>query len=790
MAGPKKSVQQPIDRPLSRAYLRQFSGWSTAYPPGLSEPTSMRIMENVSITPDGAARVRPAIRSVLPLNEWLDTHHGVTIVGSMEPFFLVGGVKAQLFAVRETNQTVGFRAAVYDPAYGVYNIQTLPEVGFDFPDGYADVVFSSATTYVKYCQIDNKIFALSNAGEPIRIFWVGEEKYAKQVHEITEPDYNSGNKLILRHPDDAWIAGAQNTVPPAETKTTTTLVSSDATKNEYNFAYFLTFNNDIGESAPGMVSQIKVQRSYGMWNVDIADDSKSPDQLAAIIHEANTWNGAIAQGAISWNLYCLTWTDQDSVPPEGALIKVTPMTGKMPDGITDRTYQNSGWATHTPLLEAPGGSLPLPSNNPEVRKKSNSTIPSKASQGLVAGDRIILVNDKTEPAIIRWSSNQQGNYVNFSPSVGGGYKTLTSGNMYIPAVPKLWQNPQSTDTIAVLCNGVDGYSTSYYMAPATIQGGSQEQQIMGFEETTATPGTVSPYGCEVLNNALYHPLDWMLMKSTASNYNISHKTVTQLIQDQWVSLVNKHKIVSAQLDNKLFYLVNNPAGLELPAGCNGNEIWVCDTEFDNVWSRWLIPAVSLHKLDIKGRLHLAVLLPNTIAVMDENQMYDQSNSGNGITQHRPIPWKFETNTQGANRAHDAWSYLKQVQATIGNLHGTIRYGLRGQDHLGKHIDVPKIVRWIDDENPADLPLKSDIHDFLIINRHMQEWFFYAESVDDDTPSYCQINAVQYRYTPASVNIGTEFGSIETFEYGRDNVNYQNSLSDSGTPRPFVDTTRP
>jgi hypothetical protein len=49
---------------------------------------------------------------------------------------------------------------------------------------------------------------------------------------------------------------------------------------------------------------------------------------------------------------------------------------------------------------------------------------------------------------------------------------------------------------------------------------------MGFEETTATPGTSSPFGVEVLNNSLYHPLETELTKSTASNYNINHKSMT------------------------------------------------------------------------------------------------------------------------------------------------------------------------------------------------------------------------------------------------------------------------
>lgn len=62
MAGTKPRIPAPIDRPLSRAYLRQFSGWSTAYPPGISEPTSLRIMENVMINRDGSVGIRPGLR--------------------------------------------------------------------------------------------------------------------------------------------------------------------------------------------------------------------------------------------------------------------------------------------------------------------------------------------------------------------------------------------------------------------------------------------------------------------------------------------------------------------------------------------------------------------------------------------------------------------------------------------------------------------------------------------------------------------------------------------------------
>ncbi len=49
--------------------------------------------------------------------------------------------------------------------------------------------------------------------------------------------------------------------------------------------------------------------------------------------------------------------------------------------------------------------------------------------------------------------------------------------------------------------------------------------------------------------------------------------------------------------------------------------------------------------------------------------------------------------------------------------------------------------------------------------------------------------VQYRYTPASVNVGTEFGSVETFEYGRNVEDGPDGYSLNGIPRSYVDMRR-
>jgi hypothetical protein len=49
--------------------------------------------------------------------------------------------------------------------------------------------------------------------------------------------------------------------------------------------------------------------------------------------------------------------------------------------------------------------------------------------------------------------------------------------------------------------------------------------------------------------------------------------------------------------------------------------------------------------------------------------------------------------------------------------------------------------------------------------------------------------VQYRYAPVSVNVGYEYGSVETFEYGRD-VALAASNTANGIPVPALDARRP
>lgn len=1167
---PKNKIPAPIDRPLAKSYLREFTGWSTEFPPGLSDPTSLRLMENVMINRDGSARVRPGLRflsygTLPPDDDTPGLAFPQELVGTHEVFFLNDGTKAYLFAVREPSGEVGFRVLRLNNEGSL--VVSLSDAGFDLPQGEEALRFSAGTTYVKYVQIDNKIFALSNNGERMRLFYVGTDKIARALSSIERPAWTVEDKLDVVHPNATWILsgtpastrknffinpsfegtlqwqsrsvntahevitgdavsgtkslelrptatrtnfigdpltnvanrgigtwwkkglrassiavsgnairvnytniknsnvylegtkfavtpnttlvaaynitakssnsefarlvadfynasgalintqrryglnanpgrhvfdpievppnavsckiqpyintttstaagyfsinnfavvplgestdvfsgdsgtnyfwlgtpyhstsvyqppvnslivvdkatvaagktyslsaqvksshlrplqigvewytsadvflGGQNSPltavqatgewelrklenitapaeavtarfrifgqalelnnklvvdtilleegptvgayfdgdtpnappviyswdgtanasassevefdspaepPEAQVPTEETLISSDSSENDYSFGFFYVFSNEIGESAPSQITQIKAQRSWSQWLWVLPDNDGNPsetptmnaadacDQFVATMPE-DVYNQARAQGAVSWSLYAMAWSDQEVVPTTGVLID-TKEFSPVPD------YGLDGWIRITSQSFALSeDSAPLPTAN----SRYNYSDPSRAGQGLVASDRMVLVYDPVDAAVIRWSSNLQGNYTNFTANKGGGYKTLTSGNLYVPACVKLWQNPQSVDTLTVLCMGVDGYSTGYYMAPAQVAQQSEATNIMGFEETTATPGTTSPYGCEVLNNALYHPLDDQLMKSTATNYNINHKSMTDQIQKMWSQLARKDRIISSQLDNRLYFIVNNPEGAALQPGQNGNEIWVYDTAGDGgTWSRWMVQAHSLRKIEYNGQVYMSVISRDGIYYFDPMLSRDDYVASDGTVLSRSIPWLLETNTQGANRAHDAWCRLQQAQVLVGNFQGTLRYGIKSWDVNGKPIEVSKVLRNLDEEE-VDIDTTFDYEDQLRIARDVKEWFFFAESIEEDGEilhSAGQVSAVQYRFTPVSVNVGYEYGSIETFEYGRATANWAERTTDNGVPTPFNDTRLP
>lgn len=1163
---PKARPPAPIDRPLSKAYLREFAGWSTAYPPGLSEPNSLRVMENVQVTREGAARVRPGLRS------YLRTKSPLPIVGSHELFYLPQG-KAYLVAVRETvdvgtadeREIVGFRVIGPNDT-GDIVMDTLANFDFEVPADPNVLSFTADTTYVKYLQIDNKIFALSNAPEGMLMFWVGSEKKAKKLQSITRPDWNTEDKLSVVQPTSGWVtgnipsstrrnlclnpdletnatgwlsgsrmvaasrssvrsvgsygfgartleerinwatsplhdvaatgtsgwagfygavsasgsalrytstvgasygyartaslavtsgarmrvafdlvshanvsklrvwvgfyrsngdyistadallaspgapgrklsgaftvptqatyarlqiglnptsksssaridfkdvnftldsygntlaldgndgtsyywegtpnasrsiyhpprpivagyqpvavvpgnhtvsvdvrttaglttelhvralnatggtvleqittgtgngafqrmsrtinipvgatrlqawvyalngtradrlyldamlieksaaagtyfsgatpkagttkrrwAGAPHAsvsieevydpiVPTAQVPADGTLISSNQTKNRYSFSFFYTVSNELGESAASDVTTVKTQRPWTSWiwkdpsGNDTNDPKKCHDQLVATM-PTEVFDAAVAAGATKWTAYYFYQGPNDGPSVTATRFAEVDLTNEPERG-------EHGWVRLTPQLSKIGIGDPLV---PSESTRFNASNPVKGSNGLVAADRLILVGNPDDPARISWSSGAPGDYHNFSPLLGGGSKQLTSGNLYTTATVKLWQNPQSVDTLTILNQGDDGRSNAFYMQPAQITSLSESISVMGFEEVTATQGTVSPYGCEVVSNGLYRPLYHGLFKSTANNYNISTKSVSDSIQNLWRTLQSPHRIVSAQLDSRIYFLVHNIFGEALEENCRGNEVWVVDLAATTpTWSRWSVQGASLRAMDIDDVVMMSIVRPDGIFVFNEDRYSDERfNPDTGVLEDVPIKWYLETNIQGANRAHDAWANLQQANAIVGNFIGQLRYGIRGKDVNGMDVLIEKEL--VSTNPPPDIVTEQELldgyvmptlrpterEDYLLVRKVMKEWVFFAGSVDDEVDDVAvprfgggQINAVQYRYTPATVNVGYEYGSVETFEYGGSAA--ANATTDSGTPKPYVDMSR-
>ena len=1168
---PKARPPAPIDRPLSKAFLRDFAGWSTAYPPGLSEPNSIREMENVMVTRDGAARVRPGLRT------YMRTKSPLPIVGSHEVFYLTTG-KAYLVAVRETvdvgtedeREIVGFRVIGPDST-GTIVMGTLAEFGFVVPATPNVIAFTGATTYVKYLQIDNKIFALSNAPEGMLMFWVGEEKKAKKLQSITRPAWNTTDKLTAAHPVGSWVSGGGSipistrtnlctnpdfetniagwsagttmtalarssvhsvggysleahvyadrvnyatsplhavastgtagwsgvyatlsvsganmriaetvgastnpgyarsallevpagrrmklafdlaswagasrvrawarfyrasgdeistlsvmdttrlvaerktstaftvptqakymriqigvaatsksvaaridvskvllfrdneasgffsgasgtgyswegtanasrslyypghdiyaksalyaatpgtytvsadirgdtgkqvelelraygtsdgvalgtpvrhtsvgtgafvrksvtlTAPTGTTRievrsimrgagrverlytdailveragaggaffsgntaragttwrrwsgaanastsieevmdpilptpmvpTDTSLVSSNSTKNRYNYSFFYTVSNELGESAASQITTIKAQRPWTAWEwkdpsgAETNDPKKCADQLVVTMPVA-VFDNAVAAGALKWTAYYFYEGPNDAPSVTG--IRFAEI-----DISNGPVHDMHGYARLTPQAVKIGNNDPLV---PSLTTRFNASNPVKGSNGIVAADRLIMVGNPADPARISWSSGAPGDYFNFSTLLGGGSKQLTSGNLYTTACVKLWQNPQSVDTLTILNFGDDGRSNAYYMQPAQITSLSESISVMGFEEVTGLPGTVSPYGCEVVSNGLYRPLYHGLFKSSANNYNISTKSVSDSIANMWRTLQDPHHIVSAVLDGRIYFLVHNIFGETLEPGCWGNEVWVIDLQTTTpLWYKWSVQGSSLRAMDVDNVVMMSIIRPDGILTFNEDRYNDEYfDPTTGLLDVRNIHWYLETNTQGANRAHDAWCNLQQSNIMVGNFLGQMRYGIRGKDVNGMPITMEKVV--LNTNPPEDGITESEIidgyvmptldpterEDYLLVRKIMREWVFFAGSVNDIVddvvvPRFSggQVNSVAYRYTPATVNVGYEYGSIETFEYGQ--IYRADATTDSGTPKPYVDLSR-
>ena len=792
MAAPKIPV--PVDQPLSKAYLREFKGWSTAYPPGMSDPASLRVMHNCLVDVDAGLRIRPGLRAVV------NPAHAAAlpgpIIGSFEHFWYSSGVKALLFAIkRDDYGFIEFRVAKWNPTTKLFDIETT-ESRFG-----ATKTLSSSTTYIKWVQINNRVFALPETTNPLDtwlIFDVGSESGVRLTApvDLQRPSWTSADRPDLTVPDDSWFGtltpyAERGANPTPRTPDLDTLVSIDDGNNVYYAGFFYTFANDIGESAPSQVATLSVRRPWYAWELNYVSTGTAPedssDQIVVTI-PSDAWSAAKDAGARECRVYCLLWSESEGYPAQGQMIAVKPVTTNGSNMVNN----GENWVSLHPMTSWRNELTALPSGDDYFRELSNSSTPRSAANALVAGDRIFTVYNKaevSEGARIRWSGNMQGEYINFSPAVGGGLKTLTSGNLYRPVSVKLWQNPQSVDTVIVLCEGLDGEGTSYYMSPNTeLNTLSQSIIVMGSEETTATPGTVSPYGCEVLNNALYHPLDNNIMKSTATNYNINHSLIADSIQNMWraVPLEDKRKVVSSQLDSSLYYLVRSPASVAWSddTTSNGNQVWVCDTGLEGAWSVWDVPGTSLRKLEVEGQLFMSITYDRSIYVFDPEKDNDDRLVGTEWKEVG-IQWEIETNTQGANNAHDAWAYVQQLEVVFGNFTGECEYGIRGVDVNGKDVEISKTYRS-PQERSHDPLVRYDQMDYLRIERTLREWTFFWRSLPKPKRrTYGSVSYVQYRYTPATVNVGYAHGTVQSFEYGKPTPMFFN-----GVAVPFADTRMP
>ena len=732
-------------------------------------------MSNVLINEDGSLRIRPGLRHMF------NKPAPGALVGSFEPFFSAGGVRCILFAYRHSSGKLRFATAAYNPVTKVYDLDASLTTRFPGASEAA-LDLSASATYVRYVQIDNKILALNNGGDGVRLFFVSSAPRAVVPKRIDAPAWSSAHKPTAMQPAVEWINGSRTAVPTPRAASSTTLVSSVAADNVYAWWFFYTFSNEMGETPGSMGAVINTQRAWNRWTIGSgADDEKAEDQLAVVLPQA-AWDAAVAAGATHWNLYYMTWSQQDNIPVEGLLIRQIDM--KKADG-SYKTRGEAGWGTLSPMLENMDASLPLPSG---INRDNFTDVPEVAN-GLVAGDRLVLVYDTNNAARIHWTGNFMGEYLNLSSSKGGGRKTLTSGNLRTPGAVVLWQTPQSVDTITILCSGLDGQGSAYYMSPnTTVTNQSQTTVIMGFEETNATPGTVSPFGVEVLNNALYHPLENNIMKSTASNYNINHSYIADAIQNVWHSIPksSKKKVISAHMDTELYYLVDSPTGKQsLAADDNGNQIWVCDTKQENAWSCWDVGGNSIQCMERDGLLYMGLAQGNSFFVFDpEHDSDDVWDASKNAWTEVGIAWSCVTNTMGSNRAHDAWSNVQQCNVTFGNFTGECEYGIRGVDVYGTPVEVRKHFKSSElDHSPLE---RFDQSDYLLIRRCLKEWEFFWESAQrPKNRSYGCVAFVQFTFTPATVNVGYEYGSVETFQYGSATPGYPN-----GVPSPIADTRLP
>src|SRR5690606_12354042 len=128
-------------------------------------------------------------------------------------------------------------------------------------------------------------------------------------------------------------------------------------KNRYNFSFFYTISNELGESAASQMTSIKVQRPWTAWQwldpngVDTDDPELCLDQITVTM-PPEVFEAAVSAGATHWTVYYYTQGPSDGPPVTAQRISEIDLT-------SEPTHVQHGYARLTPQMVKLGLTDPL-----------------------------------------------------------------------------------------------------------------------------------------------------------------------------------------------------------------------------------------------------------------------------------------------------------------------------------------------------------------------------------------------------------------------------------------------
>ena len=125
-----------------------------------------------------------------------------------------------------------------------------------------------------------------------------------------------------------------------------------------------------------------------------------------------------------------------------------------------------------------------------------------------------------------------------------------------------------------------------------------------------------------------------------------------------------------------------------------------------------------------------------------------------------------------------------MSINLGDFLGSMRYGMRGLTLNGfRRIEISEFTAvGVDENDGVDLGRRGHA-----AGAQGHEGVVFCSGRWWTTQGRARLGGLaQYRYTPVTVNVGYEYGSVETFEYGANPEGY----SLNGIPLTYMDYTRP